>query len=68
MSTSDGKILKNSNDFAEYLLTSAEVAVVPGIAFGMENHFRISTATSKETLKEACNRIKRSCELLRKNP
>jgi aspartate aminotransferase len=67
-STPDGKIISNSNDFAEYLLSSAEVAVVPGVAFGMENHFRISTAASKEVLKEACIRIKKACEALKSNP
>ncbi len=63
----NGKILQNCNDFASFLLEFAEVAVVPGVAFGMENHFRVSTAASKEILTEACNRIKSACALLKYN-
>ena len=63
----NGKAIANSNDFANFLLEFAEVAVVPGIAFGMEGHFRISTATSREILKEACTRIKVACADLKRN-
>ncbi len=63
----NGKTIANSNDFANFLLEFAEVAVVPGIAFGMEGHFRISTATSREILKEACTRIKTACQDLKRN-
>jgi len=63
-----GNIIRNSNDFAGFLLEYAEVAVVPGIGFGLDGHFRISTATSREILLEACNRIKQACSLLKWNP
>ncbi len=59
--TQAGKIINNSSDFSTYLLEEAGVAVVPGIAFGMENFFRISYATSDEILKEAGSRIKDAC-------
>lgn len=59
-----GKIINNSIDFAEYLLDEALVAVVPGSAFGLENFFRISYATSENNLKEACKRILDACKLL----
>ena len=59
--TKSGKIIANSNDFAEYLLEEAKVAVVPGIAFGLEGYFRISYATSMEELEEACIRIEQVC-------
>ena len=59
--TKGGKIINNSSDFSTYLLEEAGVAVVPGIAFGMENFFRISYATSDEILKEAGYRIKDAC-------
>lgn len=62
--TPEGKIIKNSSDFAQYLLDYALVAVVPGIAFGIENFFRISYAVTTGTLIEACNRIKIACEKL----
>jgi aspartate aminotransferase len=34
---------------------------VPGHAFGLSPAFRISYATSLETLEEACRRIQRAC-------
>ncbi|MBT7542701.1 MAG: pyridoxal phosphate-dependent aminotransferase [Gammaproteobacteria bacterium] len=45
-------------ELAEYLLNKAEVAVVPGTAFGSPNHIRISFATSLENLQKAVRRIK----------
>ena len=62
--TPDGLVIKNATDFATYLLESALVAVVPGIAFGSEGYFRISYATSDEALAEACSRIKKACSCL----
>lgn len=47
--------------FSSMLLNQAEVAVVPGSAFGTPNHIRISYATSDELLKEALHRIKNTC-------
>jgi aspartate aminotransferase len=55
--TPNGNIIKNSNDFAAYLLEFGEVAVVPGIAFGAEGYFRISFATSLAMLEKACTKI-----------
>src|ERR1035438_8392144 len=51
--------LKDDNDFAEYLLVEAGVAVVPGSGFGAPGHMRISFACSMETLADALGRIKR---------
>lgn len=62
--TGDGKIIKDDNDFASYLLEECGVAVVPGVAFGAENFFRISYAASKEFLEDAMTRIKDACEKL----
>ncbi|HGG60159.1 MAG TPA: pyridoxal phosphate-dependent aminotransferase [Gammaproteobacteria bacterium] len=42
---------------ADYLLKKAEVAVVPGSAFGLAGHFRVSYATSMENLETALARI-----------
>ena len=58
--TSDGAILKNDTDIVEWLLETAEVAAVPGVAFGLEPFFRISYATSLDLLKEAMNRIEKA--------
>ena len=49
--------LKDDNEFAEYLLLNAGVAVVPGSGFGAPNHMRISFACSMDTLKDALARI-----------
>ena len=62
--TPAGITIENCTDFAKYLLEEVLVAVVPGIAFGAENFFRISYATSDQNLIEACNRIKQACEKL----
>ncbi len=43
--------------FAEKLLESKHVAVVPGEAFGTDAHIRISYATSMEKITEGLNRI-----------
>jgi aspartate aminotransferase len=51
-----GKV-RDSNSFAQYLLDEARVAVVPGIAFGSDDHVRISYATSMDRLHEGVRRI-----------
>jgi aspartate aminotransferase len=49
--------LKDDNEFAEFLLSNAGVAAVPGSGFGAPNHLRISFATTMEILKDALGRI-----------
>jgi len=55
--TPNGTTINSSNALATYLLEEAHVAIVAGIAFGLEGYFRISYATSKEILEDACSRI-----------
>jgi len=43
--------------FSEYLLNQADVAVVPGSAFGAEGYIRLSFATSQANLEKALSRI-----------
>ncbi len=62
--TPEGKTIETDLDFCTYLLDSVGIAVVPGTAFGLAPHFRISYATSTEELSEACTRIARACEAL----
>ncbi|NRB10002.1 MAG: pyridoxal phosphate-dependent aminotransferase [Rickettsiaceae bacterium] len=62
--TPQGKTINSSADFATYLLEVANVAIVPGIAFGMEGYFRLSYATSEELLIEACRRINEAMKQL----
>tara|TARA_B100000575_G_C23066338_1_gene613980 strand:+ start:19 stop:1197 length:1179 start_codon:yes stop_codon:yes gene_type:complete len=52
--------IKDDYDLAEYFLMNADVAVVPGTAFGSKNHIRISFATSFENLQKAVERIKKA--------
>jgi aspartate aminotransferase len=51
--------IKDDNEFAEFLLVQAGVAVVPGSGFGAPNHMRISFACSMETLEDALRRIEK---------
>ena len=58
-------IKKFSNDsmkFCADLLESKGVALVPGLAFGMEGYVRLSFATSMENIKDGINRIKEFVE------
>ncbi len=52
-------MLKAATDieFSEFLLNKAEVAVVPGSAFGSEGYIRLSFATSDSNLEKALARI-----------
>jgi aspartate/methionine/tyrosine aminotransferase len=56
----------DSRSYADDLLTQADVAVLPGTAFGQfgEGYIRISFANSMENLQEALNRIARANERL----
>ncbi|MDH5613261.1 MAG: pyridoxal phosphate-dependent aminotransferase [Gammaproteobacteria bacterium] len=49
--------IDNDVQLAEYLLEKAEVAVVPGSAFGSDGYLRLSYATNLETLEKALTRI-----------
>jgi len=50
--------LANDAELAELLLNEAEVALVPGSAFGAPGYLRLSFASGLETLKEAVSRIR----------
>ena len=49
--------VSNSAELSEHLLSEKEVALVPGSAFGLEGHIRLSFATSMENLEKAIERI-----------
>ena len=49
--------IADSTSLASFLLDKARVAVVPGIAFGNDDHVRISYATSLDKLQEAVRRM-----------
>jgi aspartate aminotransferase len=52
-----GRPVNCASDLAKILLEEAEVAVVPGIAFGNDNYLRLSYACSMEDIKEGLDRI-----------
>ncbi|MBR9826446.1 MAG: pyridoxal phosphate-dependent aminotransferase [Alphaproteobacteria bacterium] len=62
--TPGGKTITNDTEFCAELLDAEAVAVVPGVAFGLEPGFRISYATDDDSLIEAGERIKRFCASL----
>jgi aspartate aminotransferase len=53
------KGIANDVDFCSYLLKEAQVALVPGSAFGMDGYVRFSFATSLEVLQKAIERLRR---------
>jgi len=52
--------VSNDVEFAEKLLKEAGVALVPGSAFGMPGHMRLSFATSQEILTNAIERLRKA--------
>ena len=58
-------VIKNSDDFALFLLNNAHVATVGGSAFGDDNCFRISYAASEAQIIEAARRIKEAVAKLK---
>src|SRR5262249_28884960 len=62
--TPDGKEIKTDDDVAKYFLESEGAAVVPGSGFGLRPYIRLSYAISTESLKDACERIRRACEAI----
>ncbi|SCI66444.1 Aspartate aminotransferase [uncultured Clostridium sp.] len=53
----EGQTISNSMDFAGVLLDQAQVAVVPGVAFGADEYVRLSYATSRENIEKGMDRI-----------
>ncbi len=65
LTTPGGAVLSTDADFCAYLLDAHGVAVVPGRAFGLPGHFRLSYAYSKELLESAAASIRTACGALR---
>ena len=55
--TFDGTPIGGSMDFCTVLLEQAKLALVPGVAFGNDEHVRLSYAASKEQIEEAMDRL-----------
>jgi len=52
-----GRRIDTSTELAEYILDEAEVAVVPGEAFGSEGYLRLSYALGDDDLVEGITRL-----------
>tara|TARA_B100001063_G_scaffold241611_1_gene268841 strand:- start:932 stop:2068 length:1137 start_codon:yes stop_codon:yes gene_type:complete len=57
------EIVSNDKELALYILEKSKVAVVPGSAFGIEGHIRISIAIDIDSLKDAMKRLKNTLTL-----
>ena len=57
------EIVSNDKELALYILEKSKVAVVPGSAFGIEGHIRISIAIDIGSLKDAMERLKKTLTL-----
>jgi aspartate/methionine/tyrosine aminotransferase len=55
----DGRRIDSSADLAEYILDRAEVAVVPGEAFGSPGYVRLSYALGDDDLVEGITRLQK---------
>ncbi|MDN4171665.1 pyridoxal phosphate-dependent aminotransferase [Nocardioides sp. SOB77] len=55
----DGRVIDSSVDLAEYILEKAEVAVVPGEAFGSPGYLRLSYALGDDDLVEGVSRLQK---------
>ncbi|MDQ0559361.1 aspartate aminotransferase [Rhizobium mesoamericanum] len=62
--TPDGRRITTDSEFCAYLLEEADVAVVPGSAFGLSPYFRISYASAEADLRVALERIAAACRRL----
>ena len=60
----DGGVITDDAAFCAYLLSSANLALVPGRAFGLPGHFRLSYAYSMTDLEAGLSRIARAVESL----
>ena len=54
--------IEDDVQLAQLLLEKAEVALVPGSAFGLSGHLRLSFATDMDSLEKALTRIKQTIE------
>ena len=52
--------VNDGDDFCRYLLEKAQVALVPGSAFGNPECVRLSYAASDDTLAEALDRVEKA--------
>jgi len=59
------EIISTSSDLSMFLLNTANVALVPGCAFGAPEFIRFSYAASEDQLKEALDRVAKAIAMLK---
>ena len=62
--TPAGALLANDEDVAQALLNEAGVATVQGSAFGLGPYIRIAYALDDDSLRSACEEVRRFCQAL----
>lgn len=62
--TSRHPAVRDSVTLCDYLIDEAKVVCVPGSAFGMEGHLRLSYAASDEQIADGMDRIERALDRL----
>ena len=62
--TPEGTVVRDDQDFVLYLLDHASVAAIPGSAYGLGPYFRISYATSLDTIEESIAAIDKAVQAL----
>jgi aspartate aminotransferase len=63
--TAGDTLIRNADDFCDYVMTTAYVGLVSGGAFGEPKCFRLSYAASEAQLREAIKRIAAVCATLK---
>ena len=53
----EGQVITGSESFADLLLDSKRVAVIPAKAFGTDAHVRLSYAASRQSIEIGMDRI-----------
>lgn len=61
----EGDIINSSLDFSKSILEEEKVAVIPGIAFGLDGYIRLSYATSMDIIEEGLDRLERYLKKLK---
>ncbi len=61
----NGKTINGSLDFSAELLDEEKVAVIPGVAFGLDNYIRLSYATAQKEIEEGLDRIEKFVKKLK---
>ena len=62
--TAEGAVIQTDADFCHHVLKSVGLAIVPGRAFSMPGHFRLSYAYAEDELEEGSRRLRRAVDLL----